>query len=225
VLARRRSRLGALLLEDKPIPAADPAKVSAAMIAGIRGLGLAVLPWSREAEVLRARIGFLRRVEGEAWPDWSDEALLAKLEDWLAPYLSGITRRVQLQGVDLVEALSATLSYAKRQALDRLAPSHVAVPSGSRLAIDYTGENPVLAVKLQEMFGAQATPAVAGGKVPLVLHLLSPAGRPLQVTRDLAGFWRNSYPQVRAEMRGRYPRHPWPEDPLAAAPTKRTKPR
>ena len=225
VLARRRSRLGALLLEDKPIPAADPAKVSAAMIAGIRGLGLAVLPWSREAEVLRARIGFLRRVEGEAWPDWSDEALLAKLEDWLAPYLSGITRRAQLQGVDLVQALSATLSYAERQALDRLAPSHVAVPSGSRLAIDYTGENPVLAVKLQEMFGAQATPAVAGGKVPLVLHLVSPAGRPLQVTRDLAGFWRNSYPQVRAEMRGRYPRHPWPEDPLAAAPTKRTKPR
>jgi ATP-dependent helicase HrpB len=226
VLARRRVRLGALLLEDKPIQAADPARVGEALIAGIRGLGAAALPWSREADSLRARVGFLRRVEGEAWPDWSDEALLAGLEDWLAPYLSGITRRTQLQGVDLVEALSARLSYAERQALDRLAPSHMTVPSGSRHAIDYAaGETPVLAVKLQEMFGAQATPAVAGGKVPLVLHLVSPAGRPLQVTRDLAGFWQNSYPQVRAEMRGRYPRHPWPEDPLAAAPTKRTKPR
>ena len=125
----------------------------------------------------------------------------------------------------LADALRALLSWDQRRKLEELAPTHLAVPSGSRLAIDYTGENPVLAVKLQEMFGAQATPAVAGGKVPLVLHLLSPAGRPLQVTRDLAGFWRNSYPQVRAEMRGRYPRHPWPEDPLAAAPTKRTKPR
>jgi ATP-dependent helicase HrpB len=197
--------------------------VTGALIQGIRELGLKALPWRSEAESLRARISFLRRIEGENWPDLSDQALMESLEDWLAPYLAGISRRAQLQGIDLAAALSARLSHAQRQALDKLAPSHVAVPSGSRIAVDYSGEAPALAVKLQEIFGARATPAIAGGRVALVIHLLSPAGRPLQVTSDLAGFWRNSYPQVRSEMRGRYPRHPWPENPLAAAPTKRTK--
>jgi ATP-dependent helicase HrpB len=223
VLARSRLILGALALEDKPLAAPDPARVAAAMIAGIRELGLKALPWSREAESLRARIAFLCRIEDAAWPDLSDAALMASLEDWLAPYLTGISRRAQLQGLDLAAALMARLTHAQRQALDRLAPSHASVPSGSRIAIDYTGETPALAVKLQEMFGASETPAIAGGRVKLVVHLLSPAGRPLQVTSDLAGFWRNSYPQVRAEMRGRYPRHPWPENPLEAPPTKRTK--
>jgi ATP-dependent helicase HrpB len=223
VLARSRLRLGALALEDKPLAAPDPVRVTAAMIAGIRELGLKVLPWSREAESLRARIALLRRIEGVAWPDLSDAVLMASLEQWLAPNLAGVSRRAQLQGLDLAAALVARLTHAQRQALDMLAPSHASVPSGSRIAIDYTGETPALAVKLQEMFGARETPAIAGGRVKLVIHLLSPAGRPLQVTSDLAGFWRNSYPQVRAEMRGRYPRHPWPENPLEATPTKRTK--
>ncbi|MBU6508530.1 MAG: ATP-dependent helicase HrpB, partial [Alphaproteobacteria bacterium] len=152
-----------------------------------------------------------------------DAALLASLDDWLAPYLTGVTRRAQLGGLDLAEILAARLPYEQRRALDRLAPTHVTAPSGSRIAIDYAGETPVLAVKLQEMFGARESPAVADGRVKLLIHLLSPAGRPLAVTQDLAGFWRNTYPQVRGEMRGRYPRHPWPDDPLAAATTKRTK--
>ena len=223
VLARRRATLGALVLADKPLAKADPAQVAAAMAEGVRARGLGALPWSREAETLRARVAFLRRLDGEPWPDWSDDALLAGLDEWLAPYLSGVTRRAQLAGLDLVEILTARLSYDQRRALDRLAPTHVAAPSGSRIAIDYGGATPVLAVKLQEMFGARESPAVADGRVKLVIHLLSPAGRPLAVTQDLAGFWRNAYPQVRGEMRGRYPRHPWPDDPLAATPTKRTK--
>ncbi|HEV2161976.1 MAG TPA: ATP-dependent helicase HrpB [Stellaceae bacterium] len=223
VLARRRATLGALVLEDKPLAKADPAKVAATMAEGVRALGIGALPWSKDAENLRARVALLRRLDDEAWPDWSDGALLASLDDWLAPYLTGVTRRTQLGGLDPAEILAARLSYEQRRALDRLAPTHVTAPSGSRIAIDYGGDTPVLAVKLQEMFGAREGPAVADGRIKLVIHLLSPAGRPLAVTQDLAGFWRNAYPQVRGEMRGRYPRHPWPDDPLAAAPTKRTK--
>src|SRR5579875_62772 len=222
VLARRRTMLGALVLEDKPLNKPDAAKLAAAMAEGIRALGIGALPWSKEAESLRARVAFLRRLDAEKWPDWSDAALLASLDDWLTPYLSGITRRAQLSGLDPAEILAARLPYEQRRALDRLAPTHVTAPSGSRIAIDYGGETPVLAVKLQEMFGARESPVVADGRVKLLIHLLSPAGRPLAVTQDLVGFWRNAYPQVRGEMRGRYPRHPWPDDPLAAAPTKRT---
>ncbi|MGH7034251.1 MAG: ATP-dependent helicase C-terminal domain-containing protein, partial [Stellaceae bacterium] len=143
--------------------------------------------------------------------------------DWLGPYLSGVTRRAQLAALDLAAALAAGLSFAQRRALDEKAPTHFTVPSGSRIAIDYAGETPVLAVKLQEMFGATTTPAIAQGRMPLLLHLLSPAGRPLQVTRDLKGFWANSYPQIRGEMRGSYPKHPWPDNPLEALPTARAK--
>ncbi len=223
VLARRRRILGALILEDKPLRDPPQERVIAALLSGIRDLGLAALPWTRDAENLRRRVEFLARAEpGAGWPDWSDAALLQTLEDWLGPYLPGITRRAQWAAIDLAAALGATLSFAQRRALDERAPTHVTVPSGSRIAIDYAaGEVPVLAVRLQEMFGATATPAVAGGTVPLLLHLLSPAGRPLQVTRDLKGFWTNSYPQIRGEMRGRYPKHPWPENPLQAAPTAR----
>ena len=191
---------------------------------GIRELGLAALPWSREAGSLRARIDFLHRTLGADWPDVSDAALLANLEDLLAPFLVSITRRAQFGQIDLAEALATQLDYARRRQLDAFAPSHIEVPSGSRIAIDYAaGDVPVLAVKLQEMFGATTTPAIAQGKVPLIVHLLSPAGRPLQVTRDLANFWKNVYPQIRGEMRGRYPKHPWPDDPLTAPPTARTK--
>jgi ATP-dependent helicase HrpB len=224
VRARRRRMLEALVLDDQALRDPRPEQVVAALLTGIRELGLAGLSWSREAESLRRRIEFLHRTLGEAWPDVADAALLASLEDWLAPYLADITRRAQFGNIDLAAALSAQLDYAQRRALDTLAPSHVAVPSGSRIAIDYGADDvPVLAVKLQEMFGATETPTIAGGQVSLVLHLLSPAGRPLQVTRDLAGFWKNIYPQVRSEMRGRYPKHPWPDDPLDAKPTARAK--
>ncbi|HZB93135.1 MAG TPA: ATP-dependent helicase HrpB [Stellaceae bacterium] len=224
VLARRQERLFALVLKDEPMANPPAERVAAAMIDGIRELGLAALPWSREADSLRQRVLFLRRMDEAAdWPDLSDAALLAALEHWLGPYLGGIFRRAQLERLDLAEMLRSGLSFEQQRALDRLAPTHVTVPSGSRLSIDYAGETPVLAVRLQEMFGARQTPAIADGRVPLLLHLLSPAGRPLQVTRDLEGFWRGSYPAVRGEMRGRYPKHPWPEDPLAAPPTARAK--
>jgi ATP-dependent helicase HrpB len=224
VLARRRRALDAIVLDDQPLRDAAAEQVIAALLTGIRELGLAALPWSREAASLRTRVDFLHRTLGDEWPDFSDDALLASLEDWLAPYLTGITRRSQFGQIDLAEALAARLDYAQRRQLDALAPSHIEVPSGSHIAIDYaSGDVPVLAVKLQEMFGATSTPAVGDGKVPLLVHLLSPAGRPLQVTRDLATFWKNVYPQVRGEMRGRYPKHPWPDDPLTAPPTARTK--
>jgi ATP-dependent RNA helicase HrpB len=226
VLARRQSRLGELVLRDEALRAPPRAAIIAALIGAIRAAGLAVLPWRKEAAQLRARVMFLRRVEGNAagWPDLGDDALLAGLEDWLAPSLDGITRLAQLERIDLAAILRAKLDWAQSRALDEKAPSHLTVPSGSRLAIDYEAdETPGLAVRLQEMFGAAATPRIAGGKVALRLQLLSPAGRPLQVTSDLAGFWATSYRAVRGEMRGRYPKHNWPDDPLAALPTRRTK--
>jgi ATP-dependent helicase HrpB len=234
VLARRQRVFGALILEDEALAEPPPEQIIAGLIDGIRQQGLACLPWCREARGLRARMMFLRRFEsgsalvdgkGESvWPDVSDEALLAGLESWLAPYLSGMTRLDHLQRLDLAAILRNLVSWAEQKRLDELAPTHVKVPSGSAILIDYeSGEIPVLAVRLQELFGAAETPAVAGGKVPLLLHLLSPAHRPLQVTRDLAGFWASSYHAVKAEMKGRYPKHPWPDDPLSAVPTNRAK--
>ena len=224
VMARRQERLGALLLRDDPLPEPAPAAVLAAVLEGLRELGLPALPWTREATTLRDRVQFARRIDGEAWPDLCDAALLASLGDWLGPFLAGITRRSQLSRLDLGAVLRAMLSWEQQRRLDQLAPTHVGVPSGSRIPIDYgAGETPILAVRLQELFGLAETPTVGGGRVPLLLHLLSPAGRPLQVTRDLSGFWTSGYPGVRAEMRGRYPKHPWPDDPLTATPTARAK--
>lgn len=224
VLARRRRRLGELILSDAPLPNPPAEKVAAALLAGIRALGLDCLPWQTSSRNFRARVQFLRRLQGNGWPDFSDAALLAGLEDWLLPFIAGITRRAQFDSIDLDAALGLILSREQRAALDRLAPTHVVVPSGSRLSVDYGArEEPALFVRLQEIFGARVTPAVAEGRVPLLLHLLSPAGRPLQVTRDIASFWASSYPEVRRAMRGRYPRHPWPEDPLVAPPTARAK--
>jgi ATP-dependent helicase HrpB len=155
------------------------------------------------------------------WPDLSDTALLDTLPQWLGPFLSGITRRSQFKSLDLCAAITALLDWPMQQRLDRDAPTHLEVPSGSCIRLDYTEQGgPTLPVKLQEMFGAKETPAIAGGRFPLLVHLLSPAGRPLQVTRDLVSFWKNGYPAVRAEMRGRYPKHPWPEDPTTAQPTR-----
>jgi ATP-dependent RNA helicase HrpB len=225
VEARRQRRLGAVVLAEEPHTDPPPDEVAAALFAGIRELGITALPWTRAAESLRHRIFFLRRLEGdEAWPDVSDAALLAMLENWLRPHVDGITRLAQFARVDLASVLATCLSGEQRQRLEELAPSHVTLPSGMRVPVDYgSGDIPVLAVRLQELFGSTVTPAIARGRVPLLLHLLSPAGRPLQVTRDLGGFWRGSYPAVRRDMRGRYPKHPWPEDPLQAQPPVRGK--
>ncbi|HZF68530.1 MAG TPA: ATP-dependent helicase C-terminal domain-containing protein, partial [Gemmatirosa sp.] len=178
------------------------------------------LPWSDAARTLRARVAFARALDGaEAWPDWSDAALAATMGEWLAPHLVGLRKRDEVARLDLPELLRGTLTWAQRQALDALAPTHLEVPSGARHRVDYGDPTaPVLAVRLQELFGLAETPRVGGRRVPVVLHLLSPAHRPVQVTRDLAGFWRTSYHDVRKDLRGRYPKHAWPEDPLAAAP-------
>ena len=228
VQMRRQRRLGALVLAERVLGKADPTAVQAAMRTGVRDMGLAALPWTDSTRALQQRVAALRTAFPEdTWPDMSDAGLLATLETWLGPYLDGITRRSHLARVDLNEALRSLLVWPQPQKLDELAPTHIGVPSGSQIAIDYGAlGGPALHVKLQEVFGLRDTPAVAGGRMPLTLHLLSPARRPLAVTRDLKSFWANIYPQVRGEMRGEYPRHIWPENPLEATPTKRTiKPR
>jgi ATP-dependent helicase HrpB len=193
----------------------------------VRKRGLEILPWTPALRQWRWRVMLLRRLESDApeqrWPDLGDEAMLGSLEQWLLPFLDGVRRLDDFRQLDLKAILYARLSWPLPLDLERLAPERLAVPSGSVVAIDYSQDPPVLAVKLQEMFGCQETPTVADGRVPLQVHLLSPAGRPLQITRDLKGFWHNSYPEVKREMKGRYPKHPWPEDPLAAAPTRHTK--
>ncbi|GKQ38164.1 ATP-dependent helicase HrpB [Streptomyces sp. A012304] len=223
VVARRVERLGAVELAVRALPDADSALVRNALLDGLRQEGLGVLRWSAEAGVLRQRLAFLRRQLGEPWPDVSDEGLYARVDDWLEPELSRARRRADLARIDAGQALGRLLPWASGEAarLEELAPERITVPSGSRIRIDYADpERPVLAVKLQEMFGLQESPRVAG--VPLLVHLLSPAGRPAAVTADLASFWRDGYRGVRAELRGRYPKHPWPEDPAGAEPTRHT---
>jgi ATP-dependent helicase HrpB len=225
VVSHRRQTLGALDLKIEPLIDPPRERVAEAVVAGIRSLGLDALPWRGAALALRRRIEFLSRIDS-GWPDLSDAGLLAGLETWLMPHLGTVSRRAQFGEIDLAGAIAGLLRPDQRRTLERRAPTHVRVPSGSSIAIDYdSGDIPVLAVRLQEMFGARMTPAVADGEAPLVLHLLSPAGRPLQVTRDLGSFWRNAYPEVRRAMRGRYPRHPWPENPLEAPPTRRANPK
>lgn len=226
VAARSQRRFGALVLSDEPLKNPDPDQVVAAVIGGIRGLGLDALPWTPALRTTRHRVAFLRRAHGgggNGWPDLSDQALLDGLEHWLAPFLSGITRKNQFAQIDLGAALDSLIDWDHRRRLDQDAPTHLTVPSGSRVRIDYAGEQPVLAVRLQEMFGATETPRLAGGRAPLLLHLLSPAGRPVQVTQDLAGFWGEGYRAVKADLKGRYPKHHWPDDPLSATPTARAK--
>jgi ATP-dependent helicase HrpB len=225
VLARRQDRLDALVLSDAPLSAPSAELVQAAVLTGVRQLGLDVLPWTPALRNWQARLGFLRHRQPDAgWPDVDDAALLTRLEDWLAPFLGSITRRGDFARIDLDAALKSQLDWPRLRRLDELVPTHLTVPSGSRLPLDYgQGEVPVLAVRLQEMFGATETPTVAGE--PVLLHLLSPAGRPAQVTRDLQGFWANSYAAVRADLRGRYPKHYWPDDPRNAMPTARVRPR
>ncbi|PGH54660.1 ATP-dependent helicase HrpB [Azospirillum palustre] len=227
VLARRRRMLFALILKDEKLAKPPADAMTAAMIEGIRALGPTCLPWTDELRKWRTRVMFLRTREGDAngWPDLSDAALMDGLEEWLAPFLDGVSRRAHLERIDLSSALRALLPWDLKTRLDAEAPTHVEVPSGSRIPIDYDGEEPVLAVRLQEMFGLAETPRIAGGRVPLLLHLLSPARRPVQVTRDLASFWANAYKAVKADLKGQYPKHYWPDNPLEAEPTARAKPR
>lgn len=222
VRARRVRTLGAIELEERALTEPGSDLVRAALLDGLRDEGLSLLSWRKAAAGFRDRLAFLHRVLGGPWPAVDDESLLARAEEWLEPELSSARRRADLARIDVGNAVRRLLPWPDAARLDELAPERIEVPSGSRIAVDYAGDEPVLAVKLQETFGWRAAPRIAGGAVPVVLHLLSPAGRPVAVTRDLDSFWRIGYPQVRAELRGRYPKHPWPEDPLTAEPTART---
>jgi ATP-dependent helicase HrpB len=225
VIARQRDRLGALILREGPARDPDPATVTAALLEGIREKGSDALPWTPAARAVQARVGFVGRLQ-PGWPDWSDQALTDSLPDWLGPRIGGLRSLADLAALDLAGILLDRLGWERRAQLEQLAPSHLTVPSGSRVALDYSDpESPVLAVRLQEVFGWTEAPRLGGGQVPVTLHLLSPASRPVQVTRDLAGFWRTTYFEVRKDLKGRYPRHHWPDDPLEAEPTRRVKPR
>lgn len=227
LVAERVQRFDAIVLQARPGGQVDPALAAPALVAAVRSLGLEALPWSPALGQWRERVRCLREwAPALGLPDLGDDALLASLEDWLQPAFAGKSRLDSLQPEELSAALRSRLDWAQQQQLDALAPAQVRVPSGMQRPIRYAhGEPPVLAVKLQELFGLADTPCIVDGRVPLTLHLLSPAGRPLQVTRDLRGFWDRTWPEVRKEMKGRYPRHPWPEDPWNAVPTHRAKPR
>jgi ATP-dependent RNA helicase HrpB len=224
--ARRRRTLHAITLSEAPLPLSPSEQTARIFADGLVAAGLDKLPWSKPAQQWRDRVMFLRRAEGDSWPDLSDEGLGLRRGDWLIPALYGKTALKELSSGELSEALMTLLPWDLRARLDREAPTHFEAPTGTMLAIDYEAEQgPTIAVRLQELFGLTAHPSVAKGAVPLVLELLSPAHRPVQVTRDLPGFWRGSYAAVRSDLRGRYPRHPWPEDPANAPPTRRVKPR
>lgn len=216
VVANRQRKLDALILDDRALTTPDPEAIAEAMTKGVAEMGLAALPWSEAAQTLRSRVRFLRRIfPADGWPDLGDDALLATLGDWLTPYLAGMTRRQHLDRLDMHEIITSLIPHELKRRIDRLAPRHVAIPSGAHITIDYDGDgDPVLRARLQEMFGLAETPRIADGRAALRIELLSPARRPLAVTQDLKSFWVNAYPQVRSEMRGRYPKHPWPEDPL-----------
>jgi ATP-dependent helicase HrpB len=226
VRATRQRRFGSLILAEQGLSKPDPSMISAALLQGVRQAGLDKLAWTTELRQWRARVRFLHRTEGQEsrWPDLSDDALLQTLDDWLGPYLSGLTTLDRITRLDLAQPLHALLSWEQSRQLERWAPTHLTVPSGSNVRVEYeTPDLPVLAVRLQEMFGCKHTPCLVDGKVPVMLHLLSPAKRPVQVTKDLASFWANTYQEVRKELRGRYPKHSWPEDPLTAPPTAKAK--
>jgi ATP-dependent helicase HrpB len=225
VIARRLERLGSLQLAAVTVvPTAEQAVP--AMVGAVRASGLNLLSMNDAVRQLQGRMLLIRSACPEReWPDVSDAVLLETLEKWLAPHLGGVVTARRAAQLNIAEILRGGLDYRRQRELDELAPTHLSVPSGSKVRIDYSGEMPVLAVKLQELFGLAAGPTVCGGRTPVLLHLLSPAGRPIQVTRDLKGFWDGSYQQVKKELKGRYPRHPWPDDPWSAAPTRRVKPK
>jgi ATP-dependent helicase HrpB len=229
VSAKRERRLGALVLESKDLREPDAEGFQDAVLAGLTQLGIEALPWSKDLRQWRARVMLMReyRVPSPApWPDLSDAALADSLAEWAPPWLTGFTRREHFARMDLSNALHAFINHAQSVILEREAPTHFTVPSGSRIPIDYLdGENPTLSVRLQELFGLNQTPCVAGGKLPLLLKLLSPAGRPVQITKDLISFWNRGYHEVKKDLKGRYPKHYWPDDPYTAQATRRARPR
>ncbi len=225
VRARRATRLGAIVFDEAPLPRPTGEAVTRALAEGVRELGLEQLPFSKEALQLRERIGFLHRGIGEPWPDVSDEALLSRLDEWFVPYQSDARGISDISASGLSNGLIALIPHELQRDLARLAPTHFEAPTGQRHPIQYDGEEPTLTIRVQELFGLKQHPSIAGGRLPLLLELTSPAHRPIQTTRDLPGFWAGSWKDVRADMRGRYPRHPWPERPEEALPTTRAKPR
>ena len=225
VRARRVTRLGAIVLEEVPLSRPTGAAAAEALAEGVRLLGINALPFSKAAEQLRQRVGFLHRSIGEPWPDLSDAALLESLDTWFTPFQSGARGLDDLAPGALFDGLSSLVPHNLQRELERLAPTHFTAPTGQNHPIRYDGAEPVLSIRVQELFGLKTHPTIGGGRLPLVLELTSPAHRPIQTTRDLPGFWAGSWKDVRADMRGRYPKHPWPEDPAHAAPTTRAKPR
>ena len=226
VEATRERRLGALVLTRAPLSEPDAGRVAEALLEGVRAIGLRALPWSQATRQLHERLRFAHGVDPETWPDVGETALMASLSDWLAPFVAGMRRLDELARLDLAEVLWTRVGWQLRPALDRLAPTHLEVPSGSRIPVDYADpEAPALAVRLQEVFGWTKTPRLGGGRVPLTVRLLSPARRPVQITTDLASFWRDGYFAVKKELKGRYPKHYWPDDPLTAEATRRVRPK
>ena len=225
VRGRRQRRLGALLLSEQNL-AVDGPEAARTLAEGIAASGLERLPWTKALRQWRDRVAFLCRAEGEPWPDLADEVLRASAGTWLAPFIQGKTSLAEITAADLEAALKALLPYDLQRRLAAEAPTHFETPAGSQIALDYAAEGgPLLSVRVQELYGLATHPAIARGKAPLTLELLSPAQRPIQITHDLPGFWRGSWAAVRSEMKGRYPRHLWPEDPANALPTRRAKPR
>ncbi|MBB3395783.1 ATP-dependent helicase HrpB [Rhizobium sp. BK060] len=225
VRARRATRLGAIVFDETPLPRPTGEAISRALAEGVRELGLEQLPFSKEAMQLRERIGFLHRSIGDPWPDLSDEALLARLDEWFVPYQMDARGISDISSSGLSTGLMALIPHELQRDLSNLAPTHFEAPTGQRHPIQYDGEEPTLTIRVQELFGLKQHPAIGGGRLPLLLELTSPAHRPIQTTRDLPGFWAGSWKDVRTEMRGRYPKHPWPERPEDAMPTTRVKPR
>jgi ATP-dependent helicase HrpB len=222
---RKSRRLDAIALSDRPMPVVPDDATAQTLADGIATVGIAHLPWTKSLRQWRDRVMFLRASEGDEWPDLSDAALTATVNDWLGPALASKTALGEITADDMHDALHALLPWPLQRRLDAEAPTHFAAPTGSQVAIDYEADGgPKISIRVQELFGLDRHPVIAGGKVPLLIELLSPSHRPVQMTRDLPGFWRGSYAAVRAEMRGRYPKHPWPEDPIAAPPTRRAKP-
>ena len=215
VLARRRLRFGPLVLEESPLPQADPAAMAAALAEAVASRGLRDLPWNEAARQTRARIGWMRQVEGEDWPDLTDEVLITSVGEWLEPHLAGLTRLQELAALDLAQILLGLLPWEARRILDQALPARLALPAGRSAAIDYAREVPTLEARAQHLFGLPGLPLLAAGRVALQVALLSPAGRPIAITGDLAAFWAGSWADVRKEMRGRYPKHAWPENPAA----------
>ncbi len=225
VRARQITRLGAIMFSEKPLPKPTGEQAAQALADGVRQFGLQSLPFSKEALQFRERLGFLHRSLGEPWPDVSEDALIARLDDWFVPYQGNTSALAAISAASLSDGLRSLVPHDLLHSMNRLAPTHFEAPTGQRHPIQYDGEEPVLTIRVQELFGLKSHPSIANGKLPLLLELTSPAHRPIQTTRDLTGFWSGSWKDVRAQMRGRYPRHPWPENPADADPTSRAKPR